>query len=656
MLVAARAEGCLEQVLVIAAALSVQDPRERPLEQAAAADERHARFADERSDFLAFLKLWKLQDEPGLRRLCRENFLSYPRMREWRDVHAQLASTLDELDWPESSVEPGEAGGLPRDPPRAARRPARQRRHAGRGRTAATPARAASSSGCIPGSWTKKPGQVDRRRRAGRDHAPLRAHASRASSRSGWRSSARTCSSAAAAIRTGRRAAGQVVALERGTLYGLPVYVDRRVPFAPLDPEARARDLHPLGAGRGRLRHARAVLRAQPAPGRRDRAPRAQVAPAGHPGRRRADPRVLRRAHPEGDQHRAQTSSTGARRPSAREPKLLYLCARGPDAPRGGGHHHRELPARAAARPEPLRARIPLRAGLAARRRDHDGAARAAQPGAGGAHRMAGAGPAEGEGAARSPSRCRSGCATSSAPLDEFAEGFVAAGAALPTCRWRRRSPATSAQELNLEVPLDAFRPDSAPPHLHMNFRVVDDDGRQLGMGRNLAELKRELGAETEAILQEETRSSEDERYTGWTMGDLPELMEIERGGQTLVGYPALVDAERCGDAAGVRFAREGARAAPRAACGGCSRSRFATACATSSARSPRTWCSAPLKDDIIAAALERTFLAGVAADAAGRVRAPRRGGAQPLQPHRAGDRAHCGRHPRRAARRCRRS
>jgi len=57
MLIAARAEGCLEQLLVIAAALSVQDPRERPLAKQGAADERHARFADERSDFLALLKL-----------------------------------------------------------------------------------------------------------------------------------------------------------------------------------------------------------------------------------------------------------------------------------------------------------------------------------------------------------------------------------------------------------------------------------------------------------------------------------------------------------------------------------------------------------------------------------------------------------------------
>src|SRR2546427_9525275 len=72
-----------------------------------------------------------------------------------------------------------------------------------------------------------------------------------------------------------------------------------------------------------------------------------------------------------------------------------------------------------------------------------------------------------------------------------------------------------------------------------MNFRVVDDQGRQLGMGRSLVELKRELGEGTEQILQEQFP---DEKHTGWTMGELSELMELERGGQTLVGYPALVD------------------------------------------------------------------------------------------------------------------
>src|SRR5436305_795421 len=103
MLVAARDEGCVAQVRLIAAALSVQDPRERPLDQAAAADERHARFAHERSDFLGLLKLAALF-ENKMEKACRENFLSVPRMREWRDVAGQLERTLRELGWEETSV------------------------------------------------------------------------------------------------------------------------------------------------------------------------------------------------------------------------------------------------------------------------------------------------------------------------------------------------------------------------------------------------------------------------------------------------------------------------------------------------------------------------------------------------------------------------
>ena len=139
-------------------------------------------------------------------------------------------------------------------------------------------------------------------------------------------------------------------------------------------------------------------------------------------------------------------------------------------------------------------------------------------------------------------------------------------------------------------------------------------------------------------------------RYTGWTMGELPEIMEIERGGRTLVGYPALVDAGDAVDAAGFRIAGEGARGASRRACGGCCRSPSATASATWSAPSARTSRSAPLKDDIVRAALDRTFLGRIAADDAGGFR---RGaldeGPQPLHADRAGDRALRSTDPRRA-------
>ena len=101
MLLAAADEHCLAEVSVIVAALSVQDPRERPADQAGVADQRHARFRDEQSDFLAFLKLWndhekqkKHLSNSKLRAYCRENFLSYIRMREWQDIQHQIMQVV----------------------------------------------------------------------------------------------------------------------------------------------------------------------------------------------------------------------------------------------------------------------------------------------------------------------------------------------------------------------------------------------------------------------------------------------------------------------------------------------------------------------------------------------------------------------------------
>ncbi len=112
MLVEADRTGCLREVLVITAAMSVQDPRERPTEQRQAADEKHARFAADGSDFLAFLNLWRYLAEQRealtggrFRRALREEFLHYLRIREWQDLHSQLRSaarnagmTLNETD------------------------------------------------------------------------------------------------------------------------------------------------------------------------------------------------------------------------------------------------------------------------------------------------------------------------------------------------------------------------------------------------------------------------------------------------------------------------------------------------------------------------------------------------------------------------------
>ncbi len=103
MILQARTEQALREVLVIAAGLSIQDPRERPLEKQAAADAAHRRFAHPDSDFLTLLNIWdayhdefETMAQSKLRRFCRDHFLSYTRMREWRDVHAQLTEVVQE--------------------------------------------------------------------------------------------------------------------------------------------------------------------------------------------------------------------------------------------------------------------------------------------------------------------------------------------------------------------------------------------------------------------------------------------------------------------------------------------------------------------------------------------------------------------------------
>ena len=104
MVLAGKDEGVLDEVLVIAAALEVQDPRERPADQRGAADTAHEVFADPRSDFLAYLNLWRFYhgqrrklSHSKLRKACRQNFLNATRMREWADVHQQLARLVKEV-------------------------------------------------------------------------------------------------------------------------------------------------------------------------------------------------------------------------------------------------------------------------------------------------------------------------------------------------------------------------------------------------------------------------------------------------------------------------------------------------------------------------------------------------------------------------------
>ncbi|MET9719912.1 ATP-dependent RNA helicase HrpA [Streptomyces rochei] len=126
MVLEADKNGCVREVMVIAAALSIQDPRERPAEKQAQADQQHARFKDETSDFLAFLNLWRYvreqQKERGsssFRRMCKQEYLNFLRIREWQDIYTQLRTVakqmgihLNDEDAPEDRVHVSLLAGL----------------------------------------------------------------------------------------------------------------------------------------------------------------------------------------------------------------------------------------------------------------------------------------------------------------------------------------------------------------------------------------------------------------------------------------------------------------------------------------------------------------------------------------------------------------
>jgi ATP-dependent helicase HrpA len=107
MIIEAEREGCVNEILIIASALSIQDPRERPVESEKEADKAHARFADPFSDFMTLLTIWNqyhglvqtAKSRSRMKKFCREHYLSIRRMKEWIDVYDQLKAILDEHGW-----------------------------------------------------------------------------------------------------------------------------------------------------------------------------------------------------------------------------------------------------------------------------------------------------------------------------------------------------------------------------------------------------------------------------------------------------------------------------------------------------------------------------------------------------------------------------
>ncbi|WP_055545527.1 ATP-dependent RNA helicase HrpA [Streptomyces sp. NBRC 110028] len=551
MVLEADRNGCVREVMVIAAALSIQDPRERPSDKQQQADQQHARFKDESSDFLAFLNLWtyirerqKELSSSAFRRMCRHEYLNYLRIREWQDIYSQLrtvAKTMDiqlsEQDAAPDHIHTSLLSGL--------------LSHVGLKETEKNEyvgARGAKFA-VFPGSalfkkpprWVMSAELVETSRLWARVNAkiepewiePLAQHlVKRTYSEPHWEQ---------------KQAA--VMAYERVTLYGVPIVAQRKVNYGRIDPET-SRDLfirNALVEGDWRTHHQffhdnRKLLgeveelehRAR----RRDilvddetlfdfydqRIPEHVVSGAHfdswwkHKCREGgAAPELLHFEKSMLINERAQGVSKDAYPDSWRQGKLKFKVTYQfePGADADGVTVHIPLQVLNQVTPDGFDWQIPgLREDLVT------------------------------ELIRSLPKPVR----RHYVPAPNFARRFL--DGAVPL-----QEPLTAAlgRELHrmvgVRIEPEDWDPGRVPGHLKITFRVVDERRRKLAEDKDLEALKQRLKPKTRAAISKAFESSKEAvgieqrgGLTSWTVGTLPRTFETRRGGQPVKAYPALVD------------------------------------------------------------------------------------------------------------------
>ena len=567
MILGGRDRHALAEVLVIAAALTVQDPRERPLAAQAAADQAHARFRDDKSEFSAYLKLWaffaEARDELTNRKLavaCQKNFLSVRRMREWRDVHSQLLQLVTEQGWA-VSAKPGSHEqihralitglmgnvGLKSD----------AEAHYLGARGIRFYAHPGSTLGRRAGKWVMAAELVETTRLYARTLANIDprwieeagAHLLKRS----WHDP------------RWEKNAARAMVLERATLYGIPVYTQRRVDYAGID-ATHARALFIRGALVAGEFETRAPFFAH------NRRLVHDIEELEHKSRRPdvlVDEELIFAFY---DAALPATVVDGAtfeawRGPVEREkPKLLFLKRDDLMRHEAAGITTDLYPkkSRLSASPmefalsyhfEPGNARDGVTAAVPLASLNQIDAERCdwLVPGMRRDKALA---------LLKSlPQRMRRGCV----PLPEFAAGFAQAhgGEILPVGPMALALARMIRDNTGAAVPLDAFRQDALPAHLVMNFKLVDEHGRQVDMGRNLAQLRAAHADKASASFASAAAGRTGGSVaanaasagaatpigasqgrvlfagrTQWDFGPLEEIVEIG----ALIGYPALVD------------------------------------------------------------------------------------------------------------------
>ncbi|RSB84291.1 ATP-dependent RNA helicase HrpA [Burkholderia cenocepacia] len=602
MILAARDQQSLREVLIIASALSVQDPRDRPIEAQEQADQAHRRFADERSEFLQWLKIWAWFEEAVAHKksnrqlidACRQNFLSHLRLREWRDVHSQLLTVVREHGWRLNEVEAtyeqihlalltgllGNLGMKADDDP-----------HYLGARGIKFYLWPGSALAKKAGRWVMAAELVETSRLYARCLAKIEPE---------WveKIGAHLLKKSLSEPHWEKRPA-QVSAFERATLYGLPIYHRRRVAFGKQDP-ARARELFIRGAlveGEFDTKlpffaHNRKLL--------------ADIEQLEHKSRRQdvlVDDELIYayydHAIPEGIHtgaaferwYRDEVKKGGQAEDKQR---LLYLSRDDLMRHEAAGVTTDLFPKRATMAGVEMALTYHFEPGT-----PRDGVTLAVPLFALNqvdARRCEWLVPGMLKEKVQLllkslPQKLRRHCV----PLPEYAAGFVermgrerfGAGGLVEALIADVRG------ETQVAMKTADFKLETLPAHLFMNFKVIDEHGRQLAMGRNLAQLRQELGAQAQqqfqkiaaastiatggdadagqalghapasaatpaaaargakagkgaapqtAVPAETGATALYENLTTWNFGKLPELLEIRRRGQTLYGYPALVD------------------------------------------------------------------------------------------------------------------
>ena len=551
IVLAARDEGCLAEALVIASALSVPDPRERPLEHAHAADQAHLAFRDPRSDFLSLLALWEFFESPAQKALshrkrveaCRAHFVSFLRLTEWRDVHAQLAAVLTDAGWKVDTRLPASIDAMRYEMIHRALLAGLLGNIGMKAEPAATLAGQFDGARGIhffihPGSGlAKKPPKW------------VVAAELTQTTRLFARCAARVepeWIEAVAGDRVTRdyfdahwdKARGEVVASERVQLYGLTLIARRPVAYGNLAPKD-ARDVFirealvagELGIDTAFLAHNRALI--------------ADVAKLEHKTRREdvlVDDEAIAAFYAErmpDDVHSRATFERWRKASERADPKRLFLT-------RVLLMRHAAYAATEALFPETL-----MIAGSALSLK----------------YRFAPGHPLDG--------------LTLTVPLallnqiDEATLSWLVPGMvrdkvalylkSLPKALRNRLIPLPDAVTAFLEqtrsrdvalpdalrdyvherlgdAPAQAFRDVDLPPHLRINLRVVDASGQELGMDRDVAALRSRLSDAARLEFAAEEPAFERRGMRRWDFGELPETLTMRRDGQRRTGYPALVD------------------------------------------------------------------------------------------------------------------